>query len=148
MNLFPRKTIHLLIAAAWMALGGCVSAAEAYTYPELVQRLTDLERLAVAPPVGERTAMASSYDRASRYDAEHDKYINWDANDDGTGVVRMEGDEAVFADIQGPGCLCRIWAAKAQEGHVKIYLDGDPTPTVDLPFSAYFDGSTKAFDRP
>ena len=60
----------------------------------------------------------------------------------------MEGDNAVLAEIQGPGCILRIWSATIRPGHVKIYLDGDTTPTVDLPFTAYFDGSQAPFNRP
>ena len=44
--------------------------------------------------------------------------------------------------------LWRTWAATASSGHVKIYLDGATTPTVDLPFTSYFDGQTAPFNRP
>ena len=135
-----------------LALGGVffsVSArAETYTYPQLVERLTDLSALAKLPPAGEKTALASSYDRASQYDAANDKYIRWDANGDGHGIIRQEGDESVLMDVQGPGCIWRTWGATAKAGHIKIYLDGSPTPTVDLPFSGYFDGKTAPFNRP
>ena len=117
------------------------------TYKDLVHRLTDMEQIAVLPPGGEKTSLASSYDRHSQYDAAQDKYIAWDANGDGFGIIRMEGDEAVFADIKGPGCIWRTWSAEAQKGHVKIYLDGVETPTVDLPFYGYFDGRNEPFTR-
>jgi len=65
------------------------SAAERLTYADLVHRLTDLERLAVLPPAGEKCAQFSSYDRSSHYDEKSGKYLNWDANDgDGDGIVR------------------------------------------------------------
>ena len=113
-----------------------------------MSRLTDLKALAAPPPSGEKSALASSYDRKSQYDAANDKYIAWDANGDGNGIVRMEGGNAVLAEIQGPGCIWRTWAATTKAGHVKIYLDGETTPAVDLPFSAYFDGSQEPFTRP
>ena len=122
--------------------------AETYTYPQLVERLTDLSALAKLPPPGEKTALASSYNRASRYDAATGKYVAWDANGDGGGVIRHEGDDSVFMEVDGPGCIYRMWAATVGQGHVKIYLDGSPTPTIDLPFSGYFDGKTAPFDRP
>lgn len=122
--------------------------AETYTYPQLVKRLTDLEHLSEVPPAGEKTALASSYDRASQYDAANDKYLKWDANDDGKGIIRKEGDESVIAEIQGPGCIWRTWSATPKAGHVKMYLDGSDTPVVDLPFTGYFDRKNEPFTRP
>ncbi len=98
-----------------------------------------MEHLAVLPPVGEKTALASSYDRASQYDAATDKYLLWGANNDGGGMVRQEDGKLVMADLKGPGCIWRIWSAQPLGGHVKIYLDGSTTPVIDLPFQTYFD---------
>lgn len=119
-----------------------------FSYADLVQRLVDLERLMWAPPVGERASLASSYDRASAYDAVNDRYLDWGANADGSGVVRMDGEDAVLAEIDGPGCIWRIWSATIGEGHVRIFLDGAVEPAVDLPFSGYFDRQHAPFDRP
>ena len=33
----------------------------------------------------------------------------------------------VMAEMEGPGCIWRIWSALAEQGHVKIYLDGIET---------------------
>ncbi len=74
------------------------------------------------------------------YDEKTGKYIDWDANGDGNGIIRTEGDRVVMAEMKGPGCIWRIWSAAAGKGHVKIYLDDQPEPVVDLPFIAYFDG--------
>jgi len=125
-----------------------MSESRALTYRDLAARITDLDRLMLRPAAGERTELASSYDRASRYDADSDRYIDWGANADGTGVVRMEGEEAVLAEIEGPGCIWRIWSATVGRGHVRIYLDGAAEPAVDLPFEALFDGKHEPFTRP
>ena len=109
------------------------------TYADLCARYTDLEHLSVLPADGEIGGIATSYDRASQYDSTKDQYLHWDANADGTGFVREEGDGQVLADIKGCGCIWRIWSADQTTGHVKIYLDGSPTPTVDMPFSDYTD---------
>ena len=122
--------------------------AETYTYPQLVKRMTDLQQLATLPPAGETTSMASSYDRSSQYDASHDQYINWGAKKSDSGIVRMEGDESVLADIQGPGCLWRISVSSARQGHMKIFLDGAVTPAVDMPVVDYFSGHVGPFNRP
>jgi hypothetical protein len=138
----------LLFALALSLLCATTSGQTTYTYPDLVRRMTDLRLLATLPPAGEKTLLASSYDRRSRYDAAADKYIDWAANDDGSGVERKEGTDSVMMDVQGPGCIWRTWSATAGPGHVKIYLDGAAEPAVDLPFAAYFDGKTAPFNRP
>lgn len=142
-----KKRIGCLIIS-FIVLLSSKAPAETYTYPQLVKRMTNLQELAKLPPLGEKTSLASSYDRRSQYDPATDKYINWDANGDGGGIIRMEGDDSVLMDVQGPGCIWRTWSATAGTGHVKIYLDGSKTPTVDLPFLGYFDGKTPPFNRP
>jgi hypothetical protein len=117
------------------------------TYVDLVKRLTDLERLGLLPEPGERSAQWSSYDRRSHYDQASSKYVAWDANGDGDGCIREEGNQLVMAEMQGPGCIWRIWSAAPKEGHVRIYLDGASEPAVDLPFKAYFDGQNEPFTR-
>jgi hypothetical protein len=132
-------------------MGGLLRAAQQelkLTYVDLVKRLTDLERLATLPGPGEQCAQWSSYDRASRYDAASGKYVNWDANGDGDGVIRKEDGKLVFAEMEGPGCIWRIWSAAPKEGHVRIYLDGASEPAVDLPFVGYFDCKHEPFTRP
>jgi hypothetical protein len=134
-----------------LALFLCAAPAVAeteLTYPQLVQRLTDLERLAVLPDEGERSAQCSSYDRASKYNEQTGKYVAWDANGDGGGMIRREGERIVMAEMEGPGCIWRIWSAKADAGHVLIFLDGAETPAVDLPFRDYFSGKVEPFTRP
>ncbi|MDP6107443.1 MAG: DUF2961 domain-containing protein, partial [Candidatus Brocadiia bacterium] len=61
---------------------------------------------------------------------------------------RKEGDLYVLAEIDGPGCVRRMWSARATEGHVKTYFDGAAEPTVDLPFGGYFNGENPPFTYP
>jgi hypothetical protein len=121
---------------------------EKLTYVDLVNRMIDLEHLSVLPAKGETCKQWSSYNRDSVYDEKAGKYVNWSANGDGKGFIRREGEEFVLAEMEGPGCLWRIWSARARTGHVKIYLDGSKTPTVDLPFDKYFTGDTAPFNYP
>lgn len=116
------------------------------TYPELVRRLWDMEAVAVLPPAGEQTAQFSSYSRASLHDG--NRYVAWDNNKDSDGIIRKEGEDAVIAEMTGPGCIWRIWSATPLEGHVRIYLDGNPEPAVDLPFAGFFDRKNAPFTRP
>lgn len=117
------------------------------TYLDLVRRLTDLDHLATLPLPGEKTAQWSSYDRASRYDQKTDRYLHWDANGDGNGIIGKEDGKQVLAEMRGPGCIWRIWSAAPKAGHVRIFLDGSAEPAVDLPFSAYFDDKHAPFTR-
>ncbi len=127
-------------------LAAAASAQENLSYVDLVNRMIDLEHLSVLPAPGETCKQWSSYDRASKYDEASGKYIHWDANGDGNGIIRRKNGKQVMAEMEGPGCIWRIWSARAQKGHVKIYLDGSETPTVDLPFENYFSGDTAPFN--
>lgn len=142
------KTIVGLFAAICLFVPLPQIQAQTYTYPQLVERMTNMQGLAKLPPVGEKTSLASSYDRRSQYDAENDKYLNWDANGDGLGFIRPEGNSFVLAEIEGAGVISRIWSATPGAGHVKIYLDGSTTPAVDLSFTDYFSGNVAPFNRP
>jgi hypothetical protein len=131
-----------------LGLAGRLLAADPnLSYVDLVHRLTNLEYLATLPAAGNQCAQWSSYDRKSCYDNATGKYLNWDANGDGDGIIRKEGDKLVLAEMQGPGCIWRIWSADPRQGHVRIYLDGANEPAVDLPFIGYFDGKNAPFTR-
>ena len=116
-----------LFAIATVLSCAAVSAARAeqtLTYPDLVGRMTDLQRLSTLPATGERcarrrvtTAPASMTRRPASTS---------------TGVQRrrrrhhsQRGRQVVVAEIEGPGCIWRIWSAAAGQGHVEIYLDGE-----------------------
>jgi hypothetical protein len=141
-----RKIKFLLVLYAFVI--SSVLSAEKFSYVDLVKRMIDLESLAVLPVPGEVCAQWSSYDRASKYDEATGKYVEWGANGDGRGIIRKEGDSQVLAEIEGPGCIWRIWSAAPKEGHVRIYLDGATTPTVDLPFIGYFNCKNEPFVYP
>jgi hypothetical protein len=136
----------LLICSA-TSVFGADSTISVLSYVDLVKRLTDLEHLATLPQLGEKTAQWSSYDRASKYDEQTGKYLRWDANGDGNGIIRKEDGKLVLAEMDGPGCIWRIWSAAPKEGHVRIYLDGADEPAVDLPFAGYFDRKNAPFTR-
>lgn len=142
------RIARLPLCLVILALAAAPARTETLTYADLVRRLTDLEHLALLPPPGERCAQWSSYDRASRYDAATGRYVNWDANGDGDGFIRPEGDRFVLAEMEGPGCIWRLWSAAPKEGRVRLYLDGAGEPAVDLPFRGYFDGQHEPFTRP
>ena len=149
----PRTTleapiIFALVLCSAVSVFGADSSLPVLTYVDLVKRLTDLEHLATLPQPGEKTAQWSSYDRASKYDEQTGKYVRWDANGDGNGIIRKEDGKLVLAEMDGPGCIWRIWSATPKQGHLRIYLDGASEPAVDLPFTGYFDCKNAPFTRP
>ena len=109
------------------------------TYADLTRRLTDLERLAEPPLSGEQGGACSSYDRRSRYNAETGAYEEWDANNDGSGFIRQEGDWIVAFERDGPGVIWRVWSALPSAGHIQIFIDDAPEPAVDMPFRDFFE---------
>ena len=86
-------------------------AQQTFTYNDLIHRLTDFQSPAVLPAAGETCRQWSSWDRASQYDADAGRYVRWDANGDGSGIIRQEGEYEVMAEMEGPGCIWRIWSA-------------------------------------
>jgi len=88
--------------------------------------------------MGENSGNFSSYDRHSKYDETAKTYIQWEANDDGSGYIRKEGDDIVVFDQDGPGVIWRIWSALAKEGKIRIYLDNAKEPVIDRPFPGTF----------
>ena len=143
-----RLLMLLLVLLVGLTCASPATAAETLSYADLVGRMTDMKQAAVLPAVGETCQQWSSWDRASKFDSETGKYVRWDANGDGTGMIRKEDGREVMAEMEGPGCIWRIWSARALDGHVKIYLDGSDKPAVDLPFKNYFSGDTAPFNFP
>ena len=143
-------TVHLrpgwLLPCALAARRGKRRRAQKLTYVDLVNRLTDLERLAALPAPGEKCAQWSSYDRASKYDEATGKYVE-------LGRQRRrrrhhpQGRRPARDGRDGrPGLhLADLVGHARSKGHVTIYLDGASEPAVDLPFTGYFDGKNAPF---
>ena len=138
-----RRT-YLCLVAMILVVALLPAQAENVSYVGLVERMTDLERLARLPVEGERCAMWSSYDRGATYDADSGKHVKWEANGDGNGLIRMEGDSQVIAEMDGPGVIWRIWSAKPEQGHVRVIIDGETA--IDMPFAHYFDAKHPPFN--
>lgn len=145
------KAVTTLIAvcAALLSTAGFANAGVSYSYVDLVNTLTNLERLAELPIPGETSAEWTSRERASTYDPATGQYVNWGANDDGNGFIRTDPDGGVvMAEMKGPGCIWRVWSAQVGDGHVKIFLDGSDTPAVDLAFQDFFNCTQPPFNYP
>ncbi len=137
-----------LMGVVLLSLPGAAWA-QTYSYADLVNTLTNLERLAQLPLAGEKSAEWTSRDRASVYNSGTGNCENWGANNDGSGSIGSNGDGGVIiAQMNGPGCIWRMWSAQVGSGHVKIFLDGSSTPAVDLAFQDYFNRTQFPFNYP
>ena len=134
----------LILILLFSSLIGCAQN-KLLTYENIISSTYDIPKLATLPPKGEKGALASSYDRRSKYDEKNDTYLEWRANGDYKGVVKYEGEYAVLADIKGPGVIWRTWSASVADGKVQVYLDGKLV--IDLPWEDYFSGKIAPFNR-
>jgi hypothetical protein len=123
-----------------IALALCLSAttlfADNLTYPDLVERLYDLKRLATPPTEGVTSGSFTSRDLAATYNEETGKYENWWANSDGNGFVNP--DDGTMMELEGPGVIWRIWSAQPKEGNLEFYVDGAKEPSAARPFIEMF----------
>jgi len=113
--------------------------------PESLYRLDQLAFLRS----GTVCRMFSSYDREG-------------GNDDGFygtySKLREENGDSVIAEMKGRGCIQRIWfthSIMAEQGlldrkgeHIRIFLDGNAKPAVDVPLEKLFSGEFDAFPKP
>ena len=119
-----------------------------YESYRFILELFDPERLPRLNP-GETCKMFSSYDRTG-------------GNDDGFSgkysILRKEGGNAVLAEMKGPGCIQRMHFPHSEYSvpgllgrkgeHIRIYLDGDKKPALDVPLEDIFYGKLEGFPRP
>jgi hypothetical protein len=115
-------------------------------FKQIVNRYVDLIRLTEQPEIGEKSYMISSYDRRSQYDSKEDKYVNWQANKDGDGFVRKDGDDYILAHIKGTGYINRIWSAKPEKGNITFIIDGKNV--LSMPAAHIFDAKHAPFNFP
>ena len=142
-----RSTV-VVASLAWLALAPAVRAEKTLSYADLVHRMTDLSRLAVLPAPGEKCAQWSSYDRASKYDEKTGKYVHWDANGDGGGIIRTRRRSGRDGRNERPRAASGGSGRRHREG-TRQDLSGRPAePAVDLPFADYFDGKHAPFNYP
>lgn len=108
----------------------------------LLSRMTDMSSLAEIPTT-EKSGTFSSYDRHSKYDEVTDSYLDWGANEDGDGCIRLEGEEAVVVELEGPGVIWRVWSAQPDQGNINFYFDGEEVPSYQRPFKQFFEQITE-----
>lgn len=103
----------------------------------------DLARLAVAAP-GHQVLLRSSHcPSGCRYD-------RTDAGD--PRFLRIEGDEQVVFEETGPGAIVRIWMTQSDaldpDIRLRVRVDGEARPRIDLPLPELFAGRRPPFVPP
>lgn len=135
---------------ALLIIAAVPQAAEVRDYAYFVDRLVNLDALPQLEP-GTRCRQFSSWDRASldpkRWDANGDagKYEKYDPAV--YGPQPLKPGEALMAQMDGPGCIFRIWSANPQ-GTIRFYLDGATEPTYEFDFNKLFRGEYEDFQPP
>lgn len=124
------------------------ASAQQVTLNTLLDEMTDLERLAAVPDPAYSTLQASSYDRSTTLPEGNP---NWFANVDYGVFIRTEdngnGPEYVMMDESGPGAVMRIWCANPN-GTLRIYLDGSPTPEIEVSMADFLSGNVSGCPIP
>lgn len=121
----------------------CISFSQSYT----VEELSDLKGLPLLKN-DVKVKMFSSYDRTG-------------GNDDGfSGTyskLRLEEGNSVLAEMEGAGCIKRIWFTHSakEDGllnckgeHIRIYIEGDEKPVLDVELEKLFSGELEQFPKP
>ncbi len=129
---FQWRLVLLLTTLCGWALAAAEVAPRDVTW--FLQRLRTVEHLPELE--SSHTALASTWDRSG-------------GNADGTDYKRIEGATNILFDIDGPGCVHRLFtggsepASSDMPGYLRvdgtrlqIYLDEAPTPIFDLPINA------------
>ncbi len=86
-----------------------------------------------------RAGQVSSFDRTG-------------GNDDGFSgkysFLRREGGKLVLADLEGPGCITRIWTPTLLDRNIEFYFNEAEEAALIIPFRKLFDGSFFPFISP
>jgi hypothetical protein len=128
-----RSGISLASNLAAVLLSGMVSpASQPLHFARFANDLADLERLSQLEDAP--TRMISTFDRAG-------------GNNDALVGAWRKGDVYTIADIKGPGVVRRFYSARPG-GHLRIFIDDNPEPLVNMPCEDFFSGRIAPFLRP
>jgi hypothetical protein len=130
----------------WLALASCacgVPPEEASPTPEVrdltyfLRRLRDVQTLPELEP--STIAMSSTWDRSG-------------GNSDGWDFKSVDGDTNVLLDVDGPGCIHRLYTgllgAWVEGTRIQIFLDHAARPLFDMPVNEFFSEIGGAFPYP
>ena len=145
---FTGFTIDRLARFVFLLAAAVSGLALGYEPTGRIDELYRLELLARLRP-GVVCRMFSSYDRTG-------------GNNDGFAgtfsKLRVEDGRSVLAEMSGAGCIQRIWFTHSEfkvpgllerKGeHIRVYVDGQSTPALDIPLEDLFSGRLARFPKP
>ncbi len=142
----------ILVTISSLCLFSEASAESVINLGVLLDETTNLERLATAESMDYITRQFSSYDRKSTDPAVLTEE-NWFANADRGHCLRKEWvgwrSEYVLMEADGPGVIVRFWSANPNDGGtVKIYLDHQESPVIEMPLETFLGGTAEPFIAP
>jgi hypothetical protein len=105
---------------------------QAIEFSTLISEMSDLNSLPMPKPY--QVQMISTYDREGM-------------NQDAYNFFSKHGERAVLARFSGPGVITRIYAA-TPGGILRIYLDEQEEPLIDMKAKDFFAGSIEPFLKP
>lgn len=145
------KTLAAGVLVAGVAVFSSVAAAATPADDGQTAAIEKLYRLEQLPRLrtGETCKMFSSYDRTG-------------GNDDGFAgtysKLRVENGNSVLAEMTGAGCIERIHMPHSiyqkpgllgrKNEHIRIFVDGNATPVLDVPLEDIFRGKIDGFPKP
>jgi hypothetical protein len=122
-----------------------------------LRRLRDIEGLARIEDDWVKNGMLSTYNRSG---GNSDGFTFWTLDGEERMMARRlpgpglhyhsdlaVGDRAVVADLEGPGCIDRMFVA-TPGGRLRFYLDGQDQPTIEATCEDLFEGRLDAFPSP
>ena len=140
-----RLILLLLSVSTYLTIlsaGAAPIADDTVSTASLLREETDFSRLPLHRDWSAH--LDSSYDRTG-------------GNEDCQQFISMQGDTGLLADRPGPGALVRIWSTDVAKvgknmssqptGILKIYIDDNPVPVINMPFADLFKGAAP-FTRP
>ena len=128
-------------AALWRSVRALQNRAVAATPVYGLPALYRLEQLAVRRPLT-RAGGQSSYERDTQGESA--------GNDDRDNFLYVSGGEKVMLDQAGPGTVYRIWVTgfDAATAWLRVYLDGESSPRINLLLRELFSGTRSPFLSP
>ncbi|HBO46188.1 MAG TPA: hypothetical protein DD670_20145 [Planctomycetaceae bacterium] len=136
----PRRVITMAaISAILLSVGQshAVASEKTLDLTAFLDRLISVDHL--PQPVDGRTRMESTWSR---------KGDNADAAD----FKRLDGERNVLLDVEGPGCVHRIFTGRLWQAvagtKIRVFLDGDETPVFDMTVNEFFNDHGGPFPYP
>ena len=112
-------------------------ADEVWDLTHFLRRLRTVDHLPLLEQY--RTAMSSTWDRAG-------------GNSDGQDFKKIDGDRNTLLDVDGPGCIHRIYTGilgpDVAHTRIRVFIDRQKKPLFDLPVNVFFHEHNVPFPYP